>query len=354
MLGPCLILFNQQRRFPLPYFLVYHLVPGGKAMRVPTRFIFPLLLCLAVLGGFAVAHGLRIWRRWPLLVRVLIAAGFVSLLCVDYAVTENPGVPCASRANFPPVYAYLAAKGQDRPVLELPAALGGQFRYLYYQTAHWRPLLGGESGSFTPAALEIAKRTQGLPTAETLRFLEVTPAMTLVIHLDAYAQPQRDAWCNADLGPHGFRRAGPFGEAMVWERVEPLLASTTKLRVARPDFQLSHSFLRDRLDIALVVSPAGKDKPWRYLERGLGEVTIEVVCGNDPAQRFSKPFPIPPYLLPGETATIKLDKVRGDFKEATRVRIRGPLLEDCDAAISPPAISFNLPKRFFDALPCSE
>lgn len=338
MLGPCLILFNQQRRFPLPYFLVYHLVPGGKAMRVPTRFIFPLLLCLAVLGGFAVAHGLKGWCRWRLPVRVLLAAGFLVLLGVDYAVTENPGVACESRAHFPPVYEYLAASGQQGPVLELPAALGRQFRYLYYQTAHWRPLLGGESGSFTPAALEMAKRTEGPPTLDTLRFLELTPAMTVVVHLDSYPEAMRAAWQSTDLGSHGFRRAGKFGDAVVWERTGLLPSSAEKLRVARPDLQFSHAFLRDRLDIALVVAPADKDKPWRFLERGLSEVTIEVVRPDGVAQRFAKPFAIPPYLLPGESATIKLDKVRGSFNDAGRVRIRGPLLEECEIEITPPAL----------------
>jgi hypothetical protein len=328
MLGPCLILLNQQRRFPLPYFLVYHLVPGGKAMRVPTRFIFPLLLCLAVLGGFAVAQGVKAWRHCRLPARLLIALAFIGLLCVDYAVTDDPGVQCEPRADFPPVYDYLAAAGQDRPVLELPAALGGQFHYLYYQTAHWRPLLDGESGSFTPAALEVARRTQGPPTSDTLHFLELTPAMTVVIHLDAYSELERAAWRSADLGLYGFRRAGQFGDAIVWERELPVPASATKLCVFRQDLQFSRALLRDRLDVTLVVAPAEPAKAWRFLERGLSEVTIEVVRLDGAPQRFRKTFSIPPYLLPGETATIKLDKVRGSFTDAVKVRIRGPLLED--------------------------
>jgi hypothetical protein len=333
MLGPCLILMNQQRRFPLPYFLVYHLVPGGKAMRVPTRFISPLLLCLAVLGGFAVAHVLKTWKGWRLSTRILVAACFITFLSLDYAVTDNLGVCCESRGEFPRVYDYLAASGTERPVLELPAALGGQFRSLYHQTAHWRPLLGGESGSFTPAALEMAKRTQGLPTDETLRFLEITPAMTLVIHLDAYGKAERAAWQNADLKPFGFRRAGQFGDAVVWERVQALPSAATKLHVIRPELQFSHAYFRDRLDITLVVSP--KDKPWRYPERGLDELTIEVIGAGSAAQRFTKPFAIPPYLLPGETATVKIDKVRGFLSGAAAVRVHGPLLEPCEIEVSP-------------------
>jgi hypothetical protein len=333
MLGPCLILFNKQRHFPLPYFLVYHLVPGAKAMRVPTRFILPLLLCLAVLGGFAVAHGLQVWRRWRPVTRILLGAAFLTLFALDYAVTDNPGVVCEPRSRFPSVYDYLAASGRDRPVLELPAPLGGQFRYLYNQTAHWRPLLGGESGSFTPAALEMAKRTEARPTEQTLRFLELTPALTLVIHLDAYAGADREAWLTIDLTHYGFRRAGQFGEALVWERDQPIPQSTAKLRVARPDLHFSRQFFRDRLDISLVLGPAAKDRPWRYLERGLGDLTIEVVDYQGQVRGFTKPFAVPPYLLVGETAVVKLDKLRGNFADARYVRIRGPLVEAFEAEV---------------------
>jgi len=335
MLGPCLILFNEQHRFPLPYFLVYHLVPGGKAMRVPTRFIFPLLLCLAVLGGFAVAHGLRVWRRWRLPARLLAGTAFLALLALDYAVTEDPGIALETRAAFPAVYDYLAGSGRDRPVLELPAPLGGQFRYLYYQTAHWRPLVGGESGSATPAVQELARRTKGMPTKDTLRFLELTPALTVVIHLNAYLGAEQEAWRAADLGPNGFKRGPQFGEALVWERVQPLPESAPQLRVACPDLQFSRAFLRDRLDVALVLVPSDKDKPWRYLERGLGELTIEVVGAEGTVQEFTKSFAIPSYLLPGESTTIKLDKVRGHFASARRVRIRGPLVEEFEAEVGP-------------------
>jgi len=335
MLGPCLILFNRQRPVPLPYFLVYHLVPGCKAMRVPTRFIFPLLLCLAVLGGFAVAHALRILRGWRRPTRVAVGATFLGLLCLDYAVTENPGVLCEPRAAFPPVYDYLAASDNDRPLLELPARPGQQFRYLYYQTAHWRPMLGGESGGVTPAVVELAKRTGGMPTADTLRFLELTPALTLVIHLEAYPEAEREAWRRADLAPHGFRFAGLFGQALVWERQQALPPSASQLRVGHTELQFSRVLLGDRLDMTLILAAADRDKPWRCLERGLGDITVEVISRDGAVQLFAKSFTIPPYLLRGESACVTLDKVRGDFAGACRLRLRGPLLEGFETDVTP-------------------
>ncbi|GIW79592.1 MAG: hypothetical protein KatS3mg105_1399 [Gemmatales bacterium] len=66
--GPYLIICKQRTDIPLPYLLLYHLAPGAKGLRVPTRFVLPLLFCLSVMAGFTVAHFERFARtpiRYP-------------------------------------------------------------------------------------------------------------------------------------------------------------------------------------------------------------------------------------------------------------------------------------------------
>jgi hypothetical protein len=335
MLGPCLIFFNRQYPLPLPYFLVHHLIPGSKALRAPSRFVLPLLLCLAVLAGFAIARVLRALQRTGPSIRVLVAAPLLGFLCVDYAVSDNPGIPLERGDALPPVYRYLQTCEGDRPVLELPPTLGAQFRYLYYQTTHWQPLLGGESGNVTPAAQEMSRRIQGGPTPQVLRLLALTPAATLVVHLNAYpVEAEREAWRAADLGAYGFRPVGQFGEALVWQRACPLPPSASKLRVLQSRVAISHGLSGDRFDLSLVVTPAGKDLPWRFLERGFGEVIIEIVDA-DGVQRSLKSVAVPPYLLPGEQARIKLERIRGSFAGAHSARISGLLLEPCEIKATP-------------------
>ncbi len=327
MLGPYLIVFNSKFDLPLPYLLVYHVVPGAKAMRVPARYVFPLLLCLSVLAGFAVAHLAARARRWRPAYRVALTLAGVVLLGFDYAVTDDAGVRLEARGQFPPVYDYLAQTRPGEPVLELPASWQQQFRYLYYQTAHWRPLLGGETGSYPPAILEMTRRTQGPPTDESLRFLAVTPAQTVVVHLDHYDGTTAAAWAGADLGRFGFRGAGRHGDALVWEREGPPGEISRALRIVRPILEPTKGFFQDALNVSVLVTPAEPGRPWRCLERGVSKLDVVLTDGAGKEHCYEKAIDVPPYLLAGETATVKIGRLRGAPKDFQRLRIRGPLIE---------------------------
>jgi hypothetical protein len=327
MLGPYLILFNSKYDIPLPYLLVYHVVPGAKAMRVPARYVFPLLLCLAVLAGFAVAHLAAIARRWRPVYRVALAVGGVVLLGFDYAVADDPGVRLETREHFPPVYDYLARTRAGKPVLELPANWQQQFRYLYYQTAHWRPLLGGETGSYPPAILEMTRRTQGSPTEDVLRFVALTPAQTVVIHLDRYDATAAAAWERAELSGFGFRNAGRYGDALVWEREGSPGDTSRGLRTVRTILEPSRGFFQDALNVSVLVTPAEHGRAWRYLERGISTVEVVLTDAAGKEHWYEKAIDVPPYLPAGETASVKLGRLRGAPKEFRRLQIRGPLID---------------------------
>ncbi|HEV3205189.1 MAG TPA: hypothetical protein VGY77_12430, partial [Gemmataceae bacterium] len=173
MLGPYLIVGDHKTDIPLPYLLVYYVVPGAKAMRVPARYVFPLLLCLAIMAGFAVAYLVAVVKRRPPAWQLIWSFLGLLLLALDYSVADNPGISLPVKDRFPPVYEYLAQSNSGQPVLELPVHWQQQFRYLHFQTGHWRPLVGGESGSYPPAILEMTKRLQGPPTEATLQFLSL-------------------------------------------------------------------------------------------------------------------------------------------------------------------------------------
>ncbi len=327
MLGPYLIVLDHKTDVPLPYLLVYHVIPGAKAMRVPARYVFALLLCLSVLGGFAVAHLASLGRRWRLRYRLALVLAGVVLLGFDYAVTDSAGVRLEPRNQFPPVYDYLAHTRAGEPVLELPIIWNRQFRYLYYQTAHWRPLLGGETGSYPPAILEMTRRLQGAPTDESLRFLVLTPARTVVIHLDQYDAATAAAWRQAELSRLGFRQAGRYSDALVWERAEPPGATSPELRTVRPILEPSKGFFQDALNVSIEVAPAEPGQAWRYLERGVSTVDVLLTDGAGKEYRYRKTIDVPPYLLAGETATLKVGRLRGIPKDIQSLHIRGPLID---------------------------
>jgi hypothetical protein len=334
MLGPQLIWLNRGLRVPLPYLLVYHGVPGAGGMRTPYRYFLPLLLSLAVLAGFAVAHAERAWRaRHPR----RFAAGFLglaALLAVDYAARDEPGVAIPSPGQFPPVYAYLAEGDPGRSVLELPACWNKQFEYQLYQTSHWRPLVNGETGSLPPAGAQLIERTAGPPDDRMLRFLRLTPAQTVVLHLACFDPADAAAWRAVSPDKYGFRRAAEFGDDIVWERDGSPPETSAKLRVLRANADHNYRLWRDRLELTLDVAPAEPSQAWRYLSRGVQEVEVTVTDGAGRVTRRAVSCEVPPYCLPEESAAVKLGPVTGWPAGPARVRVEGPLLEPFEMTLT--------------------
>ncbi len=334
MLGPQLIWLGRPLRVPLPYTLVYYALPGAGGMRTPYRYFLPLLLSLSVMAGFAVARAQQAWRERRTWRRAAGALALAVLLAVDYGVRDEPGVPMRPAGQFPPVYAYLAQGEPGRPVLELPAYWSGQFDYQYYQSAHWRPLVNGESGSAPPAGLQLVQRTAGPPDEKMMSFLRLTPAQTVVVHLGRFAAADAAAWRAFSLEGHGFRRAASFGDDVVWERDEPPPEISAKLRVAGVTPAHNHRFGRDRLELTLEVAPAEEGRSWRYLGRGVQEVEVTVTDAAGHVVRRVLTCEVPPFCLPDERATVKLGPVAGWPVGPARVRVEGPLLESFELTLT--------------------
>lgn len=339
MLGPYLILFRRKLEIPLPYLAVYHLLPGAKGMRVPTRFVFPLLLCLAALAGFAVTEARVRLRGRSLAIRLVVPAALALALAADYAVADSPGVAPPARDALSPVYDYLARTNPGRPVLELPAQVRCQFLYLHAQTAHWRPLVGGESGSYTPAILEMARRTAGPPTAAATRFLALTPAQTVVVHLNLLEPALADAWLNADFSAHGFDRAGRFGDALVWERRGDPPAAATRLRVAAAELRPVARRFRERVEVRAVLAIPPGDIGWRHLKRGLDDVQLSWTDADGRDHGYRARAELPAYLLPGESAPVALGVLPAEARRARHLRVSGGCFETRGFDVSDGAIA---------------
>lgn len=165
-LGPLLTINGQNRfnldglevTFPLPFALL-HYIPILNANRVPNRFGIPLTLALAVLVGYAVFWLLQKTTRrftrstnrptpYPLLAFALALVLLVILLFDQYSVP----LPLTD-ARIPSVYRQIGAEPDNFTVMQLPlgwrnsyGALGAERTQLqYYQSAHLRPMLGGNT-----------------------------------------------------------------------------------------------------------------------------------------------------------------------------------------------------------------
>ena len=128
-LGPYLKVMGHETGLPLPYRLLYEVVPLLKVNRTPIRLAAPFLLFLALLAGFGarrLAGGK--WRKWLLPLLVLLAVG-ESLF----------HLPLTRREEAPAVYRQLAAASGT--VINVPlyhARLDR--RLMYHQIFHRQPV----------------------------------------------------------------------------------------------------------------------------------------------------------------------------------------------------------------------
>jgi hypothetical protein len=121
--------FNASLLFP--YALLYA-VPGFAIMRAPLRFAVFISLAGALLAAYALT---QIRARWPRFAPTILA------LCAGLIIAESlVNVPLV-RVGPTIVDAALAADPVPGAVVDLP--LAPRIDYLWYQTQHGRPIVGG-------------------------------------------------------------------------------------------------------------------------------------------------------------------------------------------------------------------
>jgi hypothetical protein len=146
-------------QIPLPYRLIGWL-PPIQMLRYPHRFTALLGLPVAVLAGHG-ASALRTWlvcrqRRanWQFAPHVFGAVTLLlgALILVDYLSVPTDMVT----ARVPAFYAALAEEPGDFAIVGLPGKRQITERYMFYQTVHGRPILGGHVSRLAPQAMEFA------------------------------------------------------------------------------------------------------------------------------------------------------------------------------------------------------
>ena len=210
-LGPFLQINGQYRfdldgiesTFPLPFALLHYL-PIIKANRAPNRNSVMLMLGLAVLAAFAIFWLSRQAGSRPLVLSDR-AQGF--LVCSAKMVasrrpvrTDHLRTPCPSFAAFRcphsrSVYAQIAADTRPVSVMHVPLGWRNSFgvfgpertQLQYYQTAHAKPMLGGNISRAPDFKMEYFKRVPFFQALTDIQFgRDVTPEVL------AAAQEQAD------------------------------------------------------------------------------------------------------------------------------------------------------------------
>lgn len=183
---------------PLPYRLLHALVPGFASLRYPYRFAVLSTLVLAVLAGAGFAAlARRAGRLGPALAAVAIVA-----VGLEYRRAPLELVATDVGRDAPPAYAWLAAHGGGRPLLEWPAPPRGDLRAGYahglamaYSTHHWLPLLNGYTAYAPPSLDVVLALAERLPDAESLQTLiDLTGGRLLLLHRARLPPDAAAAW----------------------------------------------------------------------------------------------------------------------------------------------------------------
>jgi len=185
--GPYLLLPGREA-LPLPYLLLYRLVPGFASLRAPSRFFIVTAAALSALAGYELARATaRLSRRLRVTAGVLLA-----LACVASAAPRPaPVVAAHLGVHAPPLYRWLARQPRDGAVLEVPAwqvegDIAGQLasgRYMVASTLHWHPLLNGYTAYPPPTAEFLAAAIRRLPDPDALAVLvDSVDVRWIVVH----------------------------------------------------------------------------------------------------------------------------------------------------------------------------
>lgn len=280
---------------PMPYLILYLLVPGWQTMRVVTRIMVLLSLGLSVLAGFGVRRLLagRLGQgRWARRALPVVLGG---LLLLESWSAPLALLPLAAGGDIPPVYRWLAAQPPGTPVVEYPMLLLQRgprnvalvSLYEYYATYHWQP---------TPnAALTVRPNAWTALTAEmetcfpcprSLDILWALGVSLAVVHQEHLSGPQQQdfAWRStagrdAGLYPDEFVRVAAFGADEVYRIARHGLHPLTELR----------GYLRPGATLALGAPAADPGTTGAYLA-ALGYWLRDWPEFGDPAWGFGQPL----------------------------------------------------------------
>ena len=165
-------------------FGVFARLPGMTLFRVPARFALLLMLAISVLAGIG---------AWDLRRRLGVRARLATLLVLPILLSESfvvdfPGGRPQS-LPIPTVYRYLASLPPGA-VVSLPDFLQTaewyrEADYLYFSTAHWKPIVNGYA-RVTPAGFpHRIRQIETFPSPEAADLLRSLDVSYVVVHAGA-------------------------------------------------------------------------------------------------------------------------------------------------------------------------
>jgi hypothetical protein len=248
----------------LPYPYLYDLVPLFKGFRVPMRFALLVTYALAVLAGLGFALvSQRLAGQW----QPLLGVAVVLLIVVEHTPAPLPGQSVPFEA---PVYRWLAARPDAKPVLELPFYLHTpqsnlELARVYQSAWHWHPLVNGGSGFKPQWMVELARLYDTFPNWQAFDVARQLGVEYIVLHRNEYSA---EAWENITALLPGYLPAveavHSIGDDLVLQ-LAPAACGPAEIDIDAADFPIlrlaNHSpatWVANPTNVSRVTSAAGR------------------------------------------------------------------------------------------------
>jgi hypothetical protein len=195
--------------WPIELWRMVYWLPGFNFIRVPSRFILVVMLCLGMLAAVAFDGFTTQWRQRR---RLIGAAALSLLLLAEYSSHPFRGVPFTM--HVPEADRWLDTQPKPFAVAEVPVPSIGdvgayersQTRAMLHATAHWQKTVHGYSGIRQPLHSQLYELMTTFPDAASIEALRGVGVTYVVVHGGDYS-------------------------AARWQDIEPRLARSVDLRL---------------------------------------------------------------------------------------------------------------------------
>lgn len=179
--------------WPIDTWRYVHALPGFNFIRVPSRFILLVMLCLAMLAAAAFD---RLTARLSPRTRIIAAALLATLLLAEYSSYPFAGVPYT--LEIPAIDRWLNTLPKPFTIAEVPVPspgnLGQYERHhttaMLHSTAHWQKTVHGYSGIRRPLHDELYMKLTDFPAPAAIDALREVGVTHVVVHTEQYSGDQ--------------------------------------------------------------------------------------------------------------------------------------------------------------------
>lgn len=175
---------------PLPYAVLYYLIPGFKGFRNSARWEMLMLFVMSIAIGLALA---KLMSKKSLLVKIFITFIICATIILEFNFPKQYAkVP--KKEEFPKVYSFINTLPKDAVIIEFPIYNWDMLPYSkqelmreYFSTAHFRKMVNGGSG-FTPSPWQEMVRSLMIefPNNKSLDSLKKIKVKYIILHKSEY------------------------------------------------------------------------------------------------------------------------------------------------------------------------